>query len=161
MPGGGDDAIFQGIAEHEHDKVLADSKAERKKGVDVPDITVGEADVANGDLIYPTDEERETLPREPGALSILTFSIGLIELAERFGYYGCQAIFVRTSWYVTGARPAEPLYAYRDALQTNFLQYPLPENSRTGAGGNSASGQSGALGKGQQVSTGITTFFSF
>lgn len=137
MPGGGDDAIFQGIAEHEHDKVLADSKAERKKGIDVPDITVGEADVADGDLIYPTDEERETLPREPGALSILTFSIGLIELAERFGYYGCQAIF------------------------TNFLQYPLPENSRTGAGGNSALGQSGALGKGQQVSTGVTTFFSF
>jgi len=55
-------------------------------------------------------------------------------LAERFSYYGSTAVW------------------------TNFIQQPLPKGSVTGAG---KSGQSGALGKGQQVATGLTTFNSF
>lgn len=44
-------------------------------------------------------------------------------------------------------------------LQTNYIQQPLPPGSRTGAGG--LNGQSGALGAGQQMSTGLTTFYQF
>lgn len=42
---------------------------------------------------------------------------------------------------------------------TNYLQQPLPRGSRTGAG--FEYGQSGALGRGQRVSTGISTFNTF
>ncbi|GAA98100.1 hypothetical protein E5Q_04783 [Mixia osmundae IAM 14324] len=54
-------------------------------------------------------------------------------IAFRFSWYGCTVVF------------------------TNFIQQKLP--SPTGAGG--FNGQSGALGMGQQASTGITTAFSF
>ena len=55
-------------------------------------------------------------------------AIAFIELVERFSYYGTTVVF------------------------TNFIQQPLPDGSHTGAGGRD--GQSGALGKGQQASTG-------
>jgi proton-dependent oligopeptide transporter, POT family len=68
--------------------------------------------------------------------------IALVELAERFSFYGSTVVF------------------------TNFIQQPLPTgtatdpgNHRTGAGG--AHGQSGALGLGQRASTGLTTFNQF
>lgn len=88
MTGAADDAVFQGIAEHEHDKVLGDSEHEKKKGIDVPGISIEEKslDVSNDGFIYPTDEERNTLPREPGPLTLNTFTIALIEFSERFGY---------------------------------------------------------------------------
>jgi POT family proton-dependent oligopeptide transporter len=44
-------------------------------------------------------------------------------------------------------------------LQTNYIQQPLPPGSRTGASG--LNGQPGALGAGQQMSTGLTTFYQF
>jgi len=55
-------------------------------------------------------------------------AVAFIELVERFSYYGTTVVF------------------------TNFIQQPLPDGSRTGAGG--LNGQPGALGKGQQASTG-------
>ena len=58
--------------------------------------------------------------------------IAAVEMAERFSFYGCSVVF------------------------TNFIQWDLP--SRTGAGGKD--GQAGALGMGQQASTGLTTFYS-
>ncbi|KAI0321429.1 peptide transporter PTR2A [Amylostereum chailletii] len=70
------------------------------------------------------------------AYSLTWFAvIAFVEMAERFSYYGSTAVW------------------------TNFIQQPLPANSRTGAGG--AHGQSGALGKGQQTSFGLTTFNQF
>jgi hypothetical protein len=48
---------------------------------------------------------------------------------------------------------------YECLSQTNYIQQPLPPFSRTGAGG--ANGQSGALGAGQQMSTGLITFYQF
>lgn len=41
------------------------------------------------------------------------------------------------------------------SLVVNFIQQPLPEGSTTGAAGHST--QPGALGQGQQASTGLTT----
>jgi proton-dependent oligopeptide transporter, POT family len=61
--------------------------------------------------------------------------IAIVEAAERFSYYGCSVVF------------------------TNFIQWPRPEGSRTGSSG--TNGQSGALGMGQQASTGLTTFYQF
>ena len=43
------------------------------------------------------------------------------------------------------------------AVFTNFIQQPLPPGSSTGADGE----QSGALGRGQQASTSVTTFNQF
>ncbi|KAF8314556.1 PTR2-domain-containing protein [Cantharellus anzutake] len=56
-------------------------------------------------------------------------------MAERFSYYGSTAVF------------------------TNFIQQPLPRGSRTGAGGHDH--VSGALGRGIQAATGLTTFNQF
>ncbi|BGP29520.1 hypothetical protein JCM10296v2_001259 [Rhodotorula toruloides] len=83
----------------------------------------------------PTPEEKMTLRRVAGPINIASFLIGFIELAERFSYYGSTQVF------------------------TNFIQQPLPEGSTTGS---SHAGQtSGALGMGQQASTGLTTFNQF
>jgi len=86
-------------------------------------------------LEFPTEEELATLRRVSDALPWTAYMIAVVELAERFSYYGASAVFV------------------------NFIQQPLPLGSRTGAGG--TLGQSGALGGGQQMSTGLTTFYSF
>ena len=98
-------------------------------------------------LEFPTEEEKKTLRRvadtipwnvyrqwlaitRPSGIcsSSRLLVVAFIELVERFSYYGTTVVF------------------------TNFIQQPLPEGSRTGAGGRD--GQSGALGKGQQASTG-------
>ncbi|KAL0064569.1 hypothetical protein AAF712_008514 [Marasmius tenuissimus] len=86
-------------------------------------------------LEFPTEEERRTLRRVADSVPWNSYLIAFVELAERFSYYGTQVVF------------------------TNFIQWPLPDGSRTGAGG--PDGQSGALGRGQQASTGLTTFYSF
>ncbi|KAI8453502.1 POT family-domain-containing protein [Phakopsora pachyrhizi] len=82
---------------------------------------------------FPTNEEFSKLKRVPGNINLATYLICFIELVERFSYYGTTVVF------------------------TNFIQRPLPAGSVTGAGGV----QSGALGKGQQAATGLTTFNSF
>ncbi|KAF8964520.1 peptide transporter PTR2A [Flammula alnicola] len=84
---------------------------------------------------YPTEEERATLRRVPDTLPWNAYLIAIVELAERFSFYGSNVVF------------------------TNFIQKPLPGGSHTGAGG--LHGQSGALGRGQRASTGLTTFYQF
>ncbi|KAJ0367512.1 hypothetical protein COL154_003166 [Colletotrichum chrysophilum] len=85
--------------------------------------------------IYPTLEEQTTLRRVHGKVSWLIYTIGFVEMCERFAYYGTTAVFV------------------------NFIAYPLPPNSTTGAGGTHE--QAGALGLGQRASTALTLFNSF
>ncbi|KAI0104689.1 POT family protein [Nemania sp. FL0031] len=84
---------------------------------------------------YPSKRDLETLRRVKGHISPIIYTIAFIELCERFAYYGTTAVFV------------------------NFIQQSLPEGSTTGAAG--TFGQPGALGKGQQASTGLVTFNSF
>ncbi|KAI0041577.1 peptide transporter PTR2A [Auriscalpium vulgare] len=86
-------------------------------------------------LVSPTEEEYQTLRHVADAIQWSTYSVAFIELAERFSFYGSTIVF------------------------TNFIQQPLPKGSHTGAGGRH--GQSGALGKGQQTSFGLTTFNQF
>ncbi|KAJ6140688.1 hypothetical protein N7497_011581 [Penicillium chrysogenum] len=89
----------------------------------------------------PTDEELATLRRVAGKLPAAAYSVAFVELCERFSYYGTTAVFV------------------------NFIQRPLPDQSTTGAlvpGVSDWSNESpGALGMGQQASTGLTLFNSF
>lgn len=88
----------------------------------------------NGE-VYPTEEEDATLRRVCGKIPWVAWTIAFVELCERFSYYGTTAVFV------------------------NFIQQPLPEGSDTGAVG--TYGVPGALGLGQQASTGLTLFNSF
>ncbi|KAJ6518220.1 peptide transporter PTR2A [Mycena vitilis] len=94
-----------------------------------------EIDGIHDGLVCPTDEEREILRRVGDVIPWNAYLIAIVELAERFSYYGAGVVF------------------------TNFIQYPLPVGSHTGAG--LRDGQSGALGKGQHASTGITTSYQF
>ncbi|KNZ78721.1 putative peptide transporter ptr2 [Termitomyces sp. J132] len=90
-------------------------------------------------LEFPTEEERETLRRVPDTVPWSAYLIALIELAERF------SVCMLLSQSLTS--------------KTNFIQQKLPPGSHTGAG--FTHGQSGALGKGQRASTGLTTFYQF
>ncbi|KAI1826654.1 POT family protein [Xylaria intraflava] len=84
---------------------------------------------------YPSKRDLETLRRVKGRISPIIYTIAFVEFCERFANLGTTVVFV------------------------NFIQQPLPEGSTTGSGG--TSGQAGALGKGQQASTGLVTFHSF
>ncbi|RYP49462.1 hypothetical protein DL768_004821 [Monosporascus sp. mg162] len=88
---------------------------------------------------YPTAEELDTLRRVKGPINWIIYTIAFIELCERFAYYGTTAVFV------------------------NFISQPLPPGSTTGAIGSAAGAeaQPGALGKGQQASTGLVLFNNF
>lgn len=81
---------------------------------------------------FPTEEEWATLPRVAGSIPWQAWTVAFVEFAERFSYYGTSAVFV------------------------NFIQKKLPKGSTTGAGFLKKPG-SGALGKGQRASTGMTT----
>ncbi|KAK0652199.1 POT family-domain-containing protein [Cercophora newfieldiana] len=84
---------------------------------------------------FPTGEELKTLRRVPDEIPFSIYTIAFIELCERFSYYGTTAVF------------------------TNFIQWPLPPGSTTGA--DFGNGQAGALGLGQRTSTALTTFNAF
>ncbi|KAJ7844986.1 hypothetical protein B0H13DRAFT_123956 [Mycena leptocephala] len=94
-----------------------------------------EMDGIHDGLVCPTEEELAMLRRVGDAIPWNAYLIAIVELAERFSFYGAGVVF------------------------TNFIQYPLPVGSHTGAG--LRNGQSGALGKGQHASTGITTSYQF
>lgn len=102
------------------------------------EIAVGQTTPMEDDLdsekIYPTDEDLQTLRRVAGKIPWTTYTVAFVELCERFSYYGTTAVFV------------------------NFIQRPLPDGSSTGAGGDA--GVPGALGMGQQASTGLTLCMS-
>ncbi|KAJ7134113.1 POT family-domain-containing protein [Mycena filopes] len=93
------------------------------------------ADGIHDGLVFPTEEEKLTLRRVSDTIPWNAYLIAAVEAAERFSFYGSSVVF------------------------TNFIQHSLPPGSKTGAGG--PDGQSGALGKGQQTSTGMGTFYQF
>jgi POT family proton-dependent oligopeptide transporter len=125
-----DHSIPAGLVEDDR-RLSLNASLEKKDPVPMDD----DDDSAHEGLEFPSEEELATLHRVSDALPWTAYMIAVVELAERFSYYGASAVFV------------------------NFIQQPLPPGSRTGAGG--ASGQSGALGGGQQMSTGLITFYQF
>ncbi|KAJ7469685.1 peptide transporter PTR2A [Mycena latifolia] len=126
LAGGDDDRSSGGIGGEEYEMHTEGRTASQQ---------LHEIDGIHDGLVCPTEEERLTLRRVPDTIPWNAYLIALVELAERFSFYGAGVVF------------------------TNFIQYPLPNGSHTGAG--LRNGQSGALGKGQQASTGITTFYQF
>jgi POT family proton-dependent oligopeptide transporter len=92
-------------------------------------------DPRNPDDVYPTEEEAATLRRIPDRVPLASYLVAVVELGERFSYYGTTVVF------------------------TNFIQRPLPPGSRTGSAG--TDGQPGALGLGQKAAFGLTTFNTF
>ncbi|KAH5535266.1 hypothetical protein HBI27_174550 [Parastagonospora nodorum] len=91
----------------------------------------------NGEL-YPTDEEWASLRRVYGKVNWMIYIIGIVEMCERFAYYGTTAVFV------------------------NFIQQSLPtEGPFPEAGAAGTNGQPGALGMGQRASTGLVQFNQF
>ncbi|KAI6020031.1 POT family-domain-containing protein [Pisolithus orientalis] len=116
-----------------HEKIACDYALQKKHTIS--DATVEKVDPLHEGLEFPTEEELVTLRRMPDAIPWTAYMIAVVGLAERFSYYGASAVFV------------------------NFIQQPLPPHSTTGADG--LHGQSGALGRGQQMSAGLTTFYQF
>ncbi|PPQ93583.1 hypothetical protein CVT25_005463 [Psilocybe cyanescens] len=114
---------------------VAHAKVDIKETDDSSEQYSHELDGVHDGLVFPTDEERATLRRIADTIPWSAYLIAVVELAERFSFYGSSVVF------------------------TNFIQKPLPGGSHTGAGG--AHGQSGALGMGQRASTGLTTFYTF
>ncbi|KAF8860317.1 PTR2-domain-containing protein [Acephala macrosclerotiorum] len=146
MPGNIDDAS----AGAKMDPALALPPDFRHEGpdaiheVEAPPVVEGKAthyfaddygsDDASNEGEYPTEEELHTLRRVADHIPWKVYTLAFVELCERFSYYGTTVVF------------------------TNFIQQPLPDGSKTGAG---FGGQSGALNMGQQASTGIGTFNQF
>ncbi|KAJ7235495.1 POT family-domain-containing protein [Mycena rebaudengoi] len=95
-----------------------------------------ELDGIHDGLVFPTEEERLTLRRVSDKIPWNAYLIAFVELAERFSFYGSSVVF------------------------TNFIQRDRPEGSRTGSSGPGET-RPGALGKGQQTSTAIGTFYQF
>ncbi len=81
----------------------------------------------------PTEEELHTLRRVPDKIPWKIYTIAYVEMVERLSYYGCVNIFV------------------------NFIQQPRPTPTGAALHPNSDQAQPGALGLGQQASTGLTT----
>ncbi|KAF2268731.1 PTR2-domain-containing protein [Lojkania enalia] len=120
-----------GIAEgYSNEKTLEKSES-------VPDNASDELMGPNGEQ-YPTAEEMQTLRRVYGKIDWMIYIIGIVEMCERFAYYGTTAVFV------------------------NFVQQDLPtEGPHPSAGAAGTDGQAGALGLGQRTSTSLVLFNQF
>jgi POT family proton-dependent oligopeptide transporter len=125
-----------GIAQVDADEIAALSHIKKNELIDEKHSyhSEQELDGIHDGLEFPTEEEKLILRRVADKMPWNAYLIAIVEMAERFSYYGCSAVF------------------------TNFVQQPLPKGSHTGAG---FAGQSGALGRGQRVSTGLSVFYQF
>ena len=105
------------------------------------------------DKPFPTEEEFATLPRVPGHIPWTSWTVAVVEFAERFSYYGTTAV---CEFSLATLHPVFSI-SYTDTnTVVNFIQRPLPPGSTTGAGYLiSMSTKSGALGMGQRASTGL------
>ncbi|CRG92670.1 Peptide transporter PTR2 [Talaromyces islandicus] len=86
----------------------------------------------------PTEEESRTLRKVAENLPLVSFSLCLVEFAERASYYGAKTVF------------------------SNFIQFPLPKGGNgAGAPPRGTQETAGALGMGLQASSGLTLLFTF
>ncbi|KAJ5108039.1 hypothetical protein N7456_004714 [Penicillium angulare] len=102
-------------------------------------LGIGDEDPTQEELHGPTALRRVSAP-----IPWAVYTVAYVELCERFSYYGTQVLY------------------------SNFVNHALPQvdgppgsNHNTGAGGGSAQGVSGALGKGVEAANGINTFNTF
>ncbi|KAH8696408.1 putative MFS peptide transporter [Talaromyces proteolyticus] len=95
------------------------------------DTNVAATSDASSEYPIPTEEERQTLRKVPGNLSVIAYALCLVEFAERASYYGSQTFPLPESGNGAGAPP-------RGSQET-----------------------AGALGMGLQASQGFVLLFSF
>ncbi|KAJ7645228.1 POT family-domain-containing protein [Mycena polygramma] len=90
------------------------------------------------DALYPppTDEEAATLRKVVGPIPWVAYFLCTAELAERASYYATTGVI------------------------SNFIEFPLPPGSSSGKAPG-ANQHAGALGKGLQYASGVTTAFTF
>ncbi|KAF2754448.1 MFS peptide transporter-like protein Ptr2 [Pseudovirgaria hyperparasitica] len=130
------------------DPAIIDGSGDRKRSlgdaahaVELPPVYAGETVAQDGYLDHenlPTDEELHTLRRVPAKIPWKVYTIAFVELTERLSYYGTTQVFV------------------------NFIQQDNPGTATGKAVDPDApDAQPGALGKGQQAATGLTTFNQF
>ncbi|PKY00452.1 putative MFS peptide transporter [Aspergillus campestris IBT 28561] len=101
-----------------------------------------EKHVDNGNSVEehppPTEEELQTLRKVAETLPLVSFSLCLVEFAERASYYGAKTVF------------------------SNFIQFPLPKGGNgAGAPPRGTQETAGAMGMGLQASSGLVLLFSF
>lgn len=84
----------------------------------------------------------------------MIYVIGIVEMCERFAYYGTTAVCMYISPIPRGGHTLT-------AIVVNFIQQPLPTEGPFPAAGAAGYGQAGALGMGQQASTGLVQFNQF
>ena len=87
----------------------------------------------------PTDEERLTLRKVADSIPVVSFTLCIVELAERASYYAASSVF------------------------NNFIEYPLPEGGPgTGAvAKGDIENHAGALGRGLQFASAMVLLFKF
>ena len=56
------------------------------------ELSAGDAEDAELNKSYPTDEEFNTLRRVPGSLRWPAYTVAFVELCERFSYYGTTTV---------------------------------------------------------------------
>lgn len=114
------------------------------------ETTMAASTIDDYELERPTEAEEQCLRRVSGKVPWMAYSIAFVEMCERFSFFGTTAVckLLLFLWDI-GYSPDQT------SLVVNFIQQPLPEVSTTGAAGNGT--QPGALGQGQQASTGLTT----
>ncbi|KAJ5171676.1 hypothetical protein N7492_004269 [Penicillium capsulatum] len=96
------------------------------------------SDVTEDEYPLPTEEESQTLRKVGASLPLVSFSLCLVEFAERASYYGAKTVF------------------------SNFIQFPLPEGGNgAGAPPRGTEKTAGALGMGLQASSGLVLLFLF
>lgn len=74
-----------------HEKAPAATETTAAPKLEVDDADSGSLTGPNGE-VYPTEEEMGTLRRVHGKVSWLIYTIGIIEMVERFAYYGTTAV---------------------------------------------------------------------
>ncbi|KAJ5670934.1 hypothetical protein N7507_000061 [Penicillium longicatenatum] len=136
----GEDHIVEGAGTVEvstESFAVTTSSSEKAK-----EIRVGEGEVifdsSEDDYPAPTEEENSTLRKVAGSMPLVSFSLCLVELAERASYYGAYTVF------------------------SNFIEFPLPKGGN-GAGAPPRGSQetAGALNMGLQASDALVLLFVF
>lgn len=138
----------------------------------VPSKEEEEYDEVHAGLEFPTEEEIATLRRVSDTIPWNAYRMSLIptcpspvlrvpfqSLLSLNWQSGFPSTDLQLFSYALLSPEASTVYSSPFPWQTNFIQWPLPPGSRTGAG--FKDGQSGALGLGQRASTGLTTFYQF
>ena len=135
-------------------RASVDSASAEAKGLSLT-LDEHEMELYGEGVEFPTDEEIATLRRVADKMPIGAFAIVIVELCERFAFYGTSiaAISPRTITMIMIVGLSGPFQ--------NYLQNPLPPTSTTGAPPNGDAGTAGALNQGQTAATGLQNMFQF